>query len=88
MSLHEAPRRAIVPSFRALAKDHALAAHELTEQAATAPVSDGFTQAEIERMLDLAQLHALVSLACSEVAPPERRACTSRSVDLTAPAVK
>lgn len=69
-----------------MAKDHALASHELTEQVASATVLDGYTQDQIEQMLDLAQLHALVSLACSEVAPPERRACTSRTVDLTPPA--
>lgn len=83
MTHDAAPRRAIVPSFRQLAKDHALAAHELTERAASAHYAP-----EVEKALDLAQLHALVSLACSEVAPPERRACTSRTVDLTPPAVK
>lgn len=76
MTTSEAPK---APSFRKLAKEHALAAHNIVDQ------SDGPLRDE---MLDLAQLHALVSLACSEVAPPERRACTTRQVDLTPPAVK
>ena len=87
MTNSDAPRRAIVPSFRALAKDHALAAATLTEKAATATVLDGYSPEQVDDMFELAKLHALVSLACSEVAPPERRACTSRTVDLTAPAV-
>lgn len=88
MTTSDAPRRAISPSFRSLAKDHALAAHELTEKAASASVLDGYSTEQLEDMIELAKLHALVSLACSEVAPPERRACTTRPVDLTPPAVK
>lgn len=87
MTTSDAPRRAIAPSFRALAKDHALAAHNITEKAIELTVLDGYCQDQIDQLFDLAQLHALVSLACSEVAPPERRACTRRTVDLTPPAV-
>lgn len=80
-----APRRAIVPSFRALAKEHALAATRFVNEAGDV----GLTNADLtDRLLDWAQVHALVSLACSEVAPPERRACTSRTVDLAASEVQ
>lgn len=84
MTNSDAPRRAIAPSFRALAKEHALAATRFVSEAGNV----GLTNADLtDRLLDWAQVHALVSLACSEVAPPERRACTSRTVDLTPPAV-
>ena len=71
------------PSYRDLAKKHAQAASEM---AWIADEEHARTQGLSEAYLDMAQMHALVSLACSAVAPPVRRErCRSphvRTVDL------
>lgn len=72
-------------SYRELAKRHARAASDCAFKAANS--RSGSTEAA--DLTDMAQVHALVSLACSSVAPPIRRERCSvghvRTVDLGAP---
>lgn len=61
------------PTFRDLAKRHALRASELADQAADLAANEGRAH-HLDRGMDMAALHASVSLACSAVAPamPQR----------------
>ena len=57
------------PGFRELAKLHARAADHYAERATASPVGSPLGA----DLLDLAQTHALVSIACAGVAPVARQ---------------
>lgn len=57
------------PSFRDLAKHHARAAAELATDADEELARGG----AVDHLIDLAQTHALTSIACAQVAPVARQ---------------